>query len=93
MTFTESGGATRDSRASRGVLPLRWVGCVARMIFKCPAYAEARVRNHELFRGIPGAEEAGLDARVQEFVNPRPWLLYPGFWHDMIWLTSWSHML
>jgi hypothetical protein len=64
------------------------------MIFKCPPYAEARVREHELFRGIPGAEEAGLDARVQELMNPRPGLLYPGFCYDMmIWPTSWSHAL
>jgi hypothetical protein len=55
----------------------------AHMIFECPAYEEARVQAHELFEGIPGAEEAGLDARMREFMNPRPGRLYPRFWRDM----------
>jgi hypothetical protein len=55
----------------------------AHMIFECPAYGEARVQAHELFEGIPGTEEAGLDARMREFMNPRPGRLYPRFWRDM----------
>jgi hypothetical protein len=63
----------------------------AHMIFECPAYEEARVQALELFEGIPGAEEAGLDARMRELMNLDQGGSTPG--SGVIWPTSWKHVL
>jgi len=55
----------------------------AHLIFECPAYEEARVQAHNLFRCIPRPEEADLDARMREFMNPRPGQENLRFWREM----------
>ena len=52
----------------------------AHIVFDCPAFTEAREAAFALFTDLPGPE-AGLDARMKAFMNPRPGLYIPGgFW-------------
>ena len=53
----------------------------AHLIFECPVYEEARVGAQALFAGVPWSE-AGMDTRMQFFLNPRP-DMFPSFWGMM----------
>jgi len=49
----------------------------AHVIFECPAFADERAAAYALFTDLPGPE-AGLDARMRAFMNPREGLFIPG---------------
>jgi hypothetical protein len=55
----------------------------AHLIFDRPADEEAWVRAHVLFWCIPRPEEADLDVRMRELMNPPPSQENPRFWHEM----------
>ena len=75
----EPGRIPRDDRTCR-LCELGAREDEAHFIFECPKFDRAREGAQVLFTDLPGPE-AGLDARMRAFMNPRPGLDIPGgFW-------------